>query len=328
MQTAKTTKSTKPTASQILAAKKDKKEIRNIKLMGRTLKRDRNATSANHQIQQSNIREMLASPKMDAETAVDCSIMMWLNLQDMHYACNQELINFAEHICKQVQRLGIYCNMDDHENDQTVMFACREASQAVEKWENEFDDLSPNQRRIVLRPLAALFAAYDEFLQDGAPSRLVSESSTYCLAVRVVKRAVKFLTLEGKLITAIGNIVNGKDSRHEARLLKMPYAEFSDRVLHAANLLYDVGMQADKSIEAKYGKPLNPIRPVKMGDVRQPMLKMLVQNGWQMLIEAIRDSERLIRHCDNATGFSCFNWTEHYRKISKMQLAIKKEAAA
>ncbi|EEZ57332.1 predicted protein [Neisseria gonorrhoeae SK-92-679] len=34
----------------------------------------------------------------------------------MRYACNQELINFAEHIVKQVQRLGLYCNTDDPAN--------------------------------------------------------------------------------------------------------------------------------------------------------------------------------------------------------------------
>ena len=42
----------------------------------------------------------------------------------------------------------------------------------------------------------------------------------------------------------------GSDSRAEARRLKMPYAEFTDRILHAANLLYDVGIQADAELSA------------------------------------------------------------------------------
>ncbi|UYP52479.1 hypothetical protein ND436_002845 [Neisseria gonorrhoeae] len=45
----------------------------------------------------------------------------------------------------------------------------------------------------------------------------------------------------------------------------MPYAEFTG-IPHAANLLYDVGIQADKEL-AMYGKPLNPVRPRRM-DVR------------------------------------------------------------
>ncbi|HFR9050709.1 TPA: hypothetical protein ACHYA7_002263, partial [Neisseria gonorrhoeae] len=194
---------------------------------------DRNRLSARSKAQKENIARMLSGAKVSEDEALTCGIMMRLSLQDMRYACNQELINFAEHIVKQVQRLGLYCNTDDPENGESVLFACREASQAVAQWTKDFDDLSPNQRQLVLRPLSNLFAAYEEFLKD-APARLIAEVSAYSLAVRVAKKAMAFLELDGGLISAVGKVVNGADSRAEARRLKMPYAEFTGRILHAA----------------------------------------------------------------------------------------------
>ena len=126
---------TKPTASQILAAKraakKSTQQERALKRAGKVKNIDRNKLSGMSKEQKDNINAMLSGEKVSADEAVTCSVKMWLSLQDMRYACNQELINFAEHIIKQVQRLGLYCNTDDPANEKSVEFACKEASQAV-----------------------------------------------------------------------------------------------------------------------------------------------------------------------------------------------------
>lgn len=325
------TAATRPTAKQILAdkraAKKSTQQERAMKRAGTVKNVDRNRLSTQSKAQKENIAEMLSGEKVSEDKALTCSIMMWLSLQDMRYACNQELINFAEHIIRQVQRLSLYCNTDDPANEKSVAFACREASQAVAQWTKDFDDLSPNQRQIVLRPLQNLFAAYEAFLKD-APARLIAEVSTYSLAVRVAKKAMTFLELDGGLISAVDKVINGADSRAEARRLKMPYAEFTDRILHAVNLLYDVGIQADKELSAMYGKPLNPVRPQRISDVRQPMMKMLAANKGGALVQAVKDSEDIIRHCDNGTGFSCFNWTKHFKRTANLIGLMRQEAAA
>lgn len=329
MQTA--TIATRPTAKQMLAAKKAAKKLtqeeRALKRAGAVRNVDRNRLSTLSKAQKENIAEMLSGAKVSEDEAVTCSVKMWLSMQDMRYACNQDLINFAEHIIKQVQRLGLYCNTDDPANEKSVEFACREASQAVAQWTKDFDDLSPNQRQLVLRPLSNLFAAYEEFLKD-APVRLIAEVSTYSLAVSVTKKAMTFLELDGGLISAVDKVVNGSDSRAEARRLKMPYAEFTDRILHAANLLYDVGIQADAELSAMYGKPLNPVRPQRIGDVRQPMMKMLVANKGGALVQAVKDSENIIRHCDSGTGFSCFNWTKHFKRAANLINLIRQGEVA
>lgn len=325
------TVATRQTAKQMIdakrAAKKSTQQERALKRAGTVKKVDRNRLSTLSKVQKENISSMFSGAKVSEDEAVTRSVKMWLSLQDMRYARNQELINFAEHIIKQVQRLGVYCNTDNPANEKSVEFACCEASQAVEKWTKDFDNLSPNQRQLVLRPLQNLFAAYEEFLKD-APARLIAEVSTYSLAVRVAKKSMTFLELEGELISAIDKVINGADSRAEARRLKMPYAEFTDRILHAANLLYDVGVQADKELSAMYGKPLNPVRPQRISDVRQPMMKMLAANKGGALVQAVKDSENIIRHCDNRTGFSCFNWTKHFKRASNLIGLMKQEAAA
>lgn len=141
------------------AAKKAKQEERELKRAGSVKKIDRNRLSTLSKAQKENIAGMLSGVKVSEDEALTCSIKMWLSLQDMRYFCNQELINFAEHIIKQVQRLGLYCNTDDPANEKNVEFACREATQAVAKWTKEFDNLSPNQRHTVLRPLGGRRAA-------------------------------------------------------------------------------------------------------------------------------------------------------------------------
>lgn len=102
---------TRPTAKQMLAAKraakKSAQQERALKRAGTVKNVDRNRLSTSSKAQKENIAEMLSGAKVSEDEALTCSIMMWLSLQDMRYACNQELINFAEHIIRQVQRLSL-----------------------------------------------------------------------------------------------------------------------------------------------------------------------------------------------------------------------------
>lgn len=297
------------------AAKKEKKIEREFKKAGSFQKLDRNKASKIEKEQKSNVDSILTGTLVSEDEALTNSIKMWLSFQDMRYYCNQELINFAELIIRQVQRLGLYCNKNDEANDKSVQFACHEASDAVNKWDAKFDDLSPNQRHVLLRPLATIFSAYSDFLHE-APVLLIKEVTSYGLAVRVAKKGMRFLGL-GRIINHIGNVINGSDSRNEARKLKMPYSEFSDRVLNAANLLYDIGIEEIEMLELMYGKSIKPIRPQKINDVRQPLIKMLAQNKGDVIIHAIKKAEEFIRNQDNSTGFNCFDWSEHFNKATK-----------
>lgn len=40
------------------------------------------------------------------------------------------------------------------------------------------------------------------------------------------------------------------------------------------------------------------------------------------------DRVRIIRHCDNGTGFSCFNWTKHFKRAANLISLMHREAAA
>ena len=60
-------------------------------------------------------------------------------------------------------------------------------------------------------------------------------------------------------------------------------------------------------------------------DVRQPMMKMLAANKGSALVQAVKDSEDIIRHCDNGTGFSCFNWTKHFKRAANLIGLMKQE---
>ena len=62
--------------------------------------------------------------------------------------------------------------------------------------------------------------------------------------------------------------------------------------------------------------------------VRQPMMKMLVKNKGGALVQAVKDSENIIRHCDSGTGFSCFNWTKHFKRAANLISLMRQEAEA
>ncbi len=63
-------------------------------------------------------------------------------------------------------------------------------------------------------------------------------------------------------------------------------------------------------------------------EVRQPMMKMLVKNKGGALVQAVKDSENIIRHCDSGTGFSCFNWTKHFKRAANLINLIRQGEAA
>ena len=55
---------------------------------------------------------------------------------------------------------------------------------------------------------------------------------------------------------------------------------------------------------------------------------MLVKNKGGALVQAVKDSENIIRHCDSGTGFSCFNWTKHFKRAANLIGLMRQEAAA
>lgn len=85
------TAATRPTAKQMLAAKRAAKKLtqqeRAMKRAGTVKNVDRNRLSASSKAQKENIAEMLSGEKVSKDEALTCSIMMWLCLQDMRYAC-------------------------------------------------------------------------------------------------------------------------------------------------------------------------------------------------------------------------------------------------
>ncbi|MDC9991720.1 hypothetical protein PSW58_23525, partial [Shigella flexneri] len=78
------------------AAKESTRQERAVKRAGTVKNVDRNRLSARSKAQKENIARMLSGAKVSEDEALTCGIMMRLSLQDMRYACNQELINFAE----------------------------------------------------------------------------------------------------------------------------------------------------------------------------------------------------------------------------------------
>lgn len=86
------TVATRPTAKQMLAAKraakKSTQQERALKRAGTVKTVDRNRLSTSSKAQKENIDVMLSGAKVSEDEALTCSIMMWLSLQDMRYACN------------------------------------------------------------------------------------------------------------------------------------------------------------------------------------------------------------------------------------------------
>lgn len=315
--------------------KQNKREARMDKKVFQPPKGDRNKLDAKKkiakQIQEKNINMIFSSPKISEDVSISSAIKLLQMLDDMRYVCTQDLADDSEIIIKTVQRLTAFLNQKYKFDDSICQAACHDATHAVNFWVKNFDKLSPNERSQALLPLSELFKAYIKFLDSLPPTMLISEPTTYAAATQVLGKGMKFLELEMEIIDAVGEVIDGADSRKVARSLDMPYAEFSDRILHAANLLYTVGIAEESEAEKWYGKPLNVVRPKTMKDVRQPVLKWMMVDTGINITNAIRDSEDFIMTCDNAVGISSMNWAKHSDRRAKLRSIarkVKENAAA
>lgn len=311
--------------------KQNKLESRMDKKVFQPPKGDRNKLDAKKQtakkIQMGNLNMIFSSPKISQEISINSQIKLLQMLDDMRYTCTQDLADHSEIIIKTIQRMTAFMNQKYPFFDDSICQAtCHDAANAVNFWVKNFDNLSPNERDQVLLPLRELFNAYIKFLDSLPPSMLISEPTTYAAATQVLGKTMKFLELEMQIINAIGQVINGEDSRKIARSINMPYAEFSDRILHAANLLYTVGLAEESEAEKWHGKPLNAVRPKTMKDVRQPMFKWFMVDIGVNITNAVRDSEDFIMTCDNAVGISSMNWVKHRDRRAKLRSIARKEA--
>ena len=98
----------------------------------------------------------------------------------------------------------------------------------------------------------------------------------------------------------------------------------SDSFRQLAKLVEETG---ELAADISRGRPRRRIAD-SIGDVRQPIMKMLVKNKGGALVQAVKDSENIIRHCDSGTGFSCFNWTKHFKRAANLIGLMRQEAAA
>lgn len=251
------------TVSQTMAAKKAAKQQAKIakqakQQIGAGYGKDRNKTAALQYAQFCRRSDLQKGEPCGHEANLNETIKNLLHYQTLVYGTDATSLTVFEQL---LRAMGVVAKIY---NDRDLQACVKSAQTALDKCRQpEADDYSPNQRRILLRPLLEL-CNWAEAYGNIVPEKTVDIISGYCSAVQIALYAIAFYSQPKGLVYAVFKIIAGEESfRDLAKRSGIKEAEFKNDILDTAWLLYRV---AECIAEVK--KPEN-ITDLKSKDWRQ-----------------------------------------------------------
>ncbi|MCP2041976.1 hypothetical protein L1281_002599, partial [Neisseria sp. HSC-16F19] len=172
-----------PTASEIMAAKKQAKQALKIKRSAAAkigtgkVQGDRNRRAIIERNQHSHRRDLQHGPLCDEDANVTDAIRNLLAYGDLVYRHDIHAATVYEKLIRAMRCVAAIWA------DYNLSAACNDAQAALEQSADK-QDLSPNQRRVLLRPLLVL-AQYSEAYGAICPEQTGIIIAEYCAAVQV-----------------------------------------------------------------------------------------------------------------------------------------------
>ena len=304
-----TAKATKPTASQIWAAKKVAKAAAKIEReakqqIGAGYGKDRNKIAMMQYNQLCYLDGLKIGSPCDEEEQLNEVIKNLLHYETLIYKTDTNSLVVFE---KLLRAFGVISKIYGDKD----LGACVKAAQSAldRSRQPEADDYSPNQRRALLRPLLEL-CNWAEYYGQIVPEKTVDLIARYCSAVQIALYTTTFYQQPKGLVNALFAILSGKESfRDLAKKGGFKEAEFKFDLLDTAWLLYRV---------AECFSDIKP--PQSITDLKS--------KEWRELAD-YQGLQRKIRWCmdkwlipfENATGITLID----YRKFRADCIEIEKK---
>ena len=302
-QQSKPTKPAKPTVGQIMAAKRAKKRDQEIERLAKAKignkSIDRNKASEREFKQYQNRKAMRIGEPDGKDVNINDAIKNLLHYQDLIYGHKTVSAGIFEKLIRAMRVVAaIYA--DANLND-----AANQAQSALEK-SADMADASPNQRRVLLRPLLNL-AKFAELYATIIPAKTCEHLGNYCASVQVALYAAAFYDRPIEHIKATNRVISGESIRAIAKEYGIKENQLRIAVLDAAWCLY------------KIADAFNPVEePDSIPKLRGKEWQQYADVNY--LQSAIHHStNRFLIPFENYTGISLIDYTKFRNDLIKIQ---------
>lgn len=292
-------KPAKPTASKLMAAKRAKKREQEIERLAKAKignkTADRNKVAELEFQQYQNRKAMRLGEPHSEDININDAIKNLLHYQALIHGHETVSAGIYEQLIRAMRVVSaIYKDADLSDTTNQAQAALEKSPLMV--------DASPNQRRVLLRPLLNL-AAFAEYYAAILPAQTCAHIGSYCAAVQVALYATAFYDRPIEHIEATNKIINGESLRTLAKQYGIKENQLRIAVLDAAWCLYKIA---------------DAFNPVEEPD----SIPKLRSQEWQnygdpeKLYTAIRYSnENFLIQFENHTGISLIDYNKFRRNI-------------
>ena len=285
-----------------MAAKRESKKVAAIRKNLSNKRFDRNAKSNIAAAQAMNRMALRKGEPQSKEAQIDESIKNLIHYEALVYGYDRISVTVFEKLIRAMRVVS--CIYADGELSKTT----NESQAAIERLrEKDSDDLSPNQRREILKPLMRLIQycdAYDEIV----PEKTIDKIAFYCASVQIALYVASLYDRPRKYIQAMFDTINGKSICAIAKEINEKENVLRKEVLNAAWNLYRI---------AECNNALEPADTIP--ELRTEGYKML--GNFEILADFIRlSTEKFLIPFEENTGISLINYNKFHKSLTKAEI--------
>lgn len=300
---AQQSKPAKPTVGQIMAAKRAKKREQEIERLAKAKignkSIDRNKASELEFIQYKNRKAMCEGEPHSEDVNINDAIKNLEHYQSLIYGHDTVSAGIYEQLIRAMRVVSaIYKDADLSDTTNQSQAALEKSPRMV--------DASPNQRRVLLRPLLNL-ATFAEHYAAIIPAKTYAHIISYCAAVQLALYTTAYYDRPIEHIEATNRVIRGESIRAIAKEYGVKENQMRLFVLDAAWCLY---------------KMVDAISPIEEPE----SIPKLRGQEWQQyanpdyLQAAIHHStNRFLIPFENYTGISLIDYTKFRNDLIKIQ---------
>lgn len=304
MQTA--TIATRPTAKQMLAAKRAAKKESAVKKHARenigNKRADRNKLANIATIHVMNKMAMQKGEPQNLDAQLTENIKNLMHYEAMVYGYDRISVTVFEKLIRAMRVVA--CIYADSELSKTT----NQAQAAIESLRgNDSDDLSPNQRREVLKPVLKLIQ-YCEAYDAVVPEKTIDKVGLYCASVQIALYTASLHERPKRYIQALFDIINGKSIRAIAKDIGEKENVLREEVLNAAWHFYRIA-ECNNDIE-----PANTIPELRHDDYK-------TLGSFDRLSDFVRVAmAKILIPFEENTGISLINYNQFRKDLIRAEI--------
>lgn len=291
-------------ASEMLAARKAAKKEQAVKKYARdnigNQRADRNKLANIAVIQVQNKLSLRSGAPQDLDSKLTENIKNLMHYQALVYENDQTSVTVFEKLIRAMRVVA--CIYADSDLSKTT----NEAQAAIEKL-SESDDLSPNQRREILKPVLRL-TEYQEAYGEIIPERTVSKIGLYCASVQIALYTASLYNRPKRYIQALFDIINGESLRTIAKKMNEKETVLREEVLNAAWYFFRV---------AECNSAVQPVNSIP--ELRQDGYKVLAD--FERLKDFIQTAmQKILIPFEQNTGISLINYNQFRKDLVQAEI--------